>query len=162
MAASSPFTSSNSNHSLIDTAVRLELPPEWVIDRAEALAAATVDGFTAEIDNLPVGAHRHLRAEEFLNSLRIRSQSVSKTAAANRLRLKTPTHLPATQPDATEYLLAALPNAPHQQNPLEQVPLPDTEDISTCPGTVEVNTRDEIRASCVLRDGHNGPCRSII
>ena len=113
MRYGSQFTvySSNSNHSLIDTAVRLKLPPEWVIDRAEALAAATVDGFTAEIDNLPVDAHKHLRAEEFLNSLRIRSESVSKTAAANRLRLKTPTHPPTTQPNnATEYLLAALPS----------------------------------------------------
>ena len=101
MRYGSQFTvySSNSDHSLIDTAARLGLSPEWVIDRAESLAAATVDGFASEIDNLPVDAHRHLRAEEFLNGLRIRSESVSKTAAANRRRLKTPTRRPATQPN---------------------------------------------------------------
>ena len=62
----------------------------WVIGRAESLAAAAVDAFTAEIDNLPHDAHEHLRAEEFLDSLRIRCESVSKTAAANRLRAATP------------------------------------------------------------------------
>ena len=89
MRYGSQFTvySSNSNHSLIDTAARLKLSAGWVIDRAESLAAAAVDAFTAEIDNLPHDAHKHLRTEEFLDRLRIRCESVCKTAAANRLRI---------------------------------------------------------------------------
>ena len=92
MRYGSQFTvySSNSNRSLIDTAARLKLSAGWVIDRAESLAAAAVDAFTAEIDNLPHDAHKHLRTEEFLDRLRIRCESVSKAAAANRLRAATP------------------------------------------------------------------------
>lgn len=90
MRYGSQFTvySSNSDHSLIDTAARLKLPPLWVIDRAESLAAAAVDAFTTEINNLPHDAHTHLRAEEFLNGLRVRCDSAAKTVTDNRLRLK--------------------------------------------------------------------------
>ncbi len=45
--------SSNSDHSLIDTAARLKLPSSWVIDRAEQLAAGAVDAFAGEIDSMP-------------------------------------------------------------------------------------------------------------
>ena len=142
MRYGSRFTvySSNSNHSLIDTAARLKLPAGWVIDRAESLAAAAVDAFTAEIDNLPHDAHEHLRAEEFLDSLRIRCESVSKTAAANRLRAATPRDASGHNPpkNATEYLLDALPGASQQRQSLpEQAELPDAEDTAVCSGTVE-------------------------
>ena len=76
--------SSNSNHSLIDTAARLQLPAEWVIERAESLAAGAVEAFTDEADLLPPDAHKHLRAEAFLERLHRRCESVAKTASANR------------------------------------------------------------------------------
>ena len=89
MRYGSTFTvySSNSDHSLIDTAARLRLPADWVVGRAEALAEAAVAAFTAEADRLQPGAHEHLRVEEFLDRLRRRCASVAKTAAANRLRM---------------------------------------------------------------------------
>lgn len=78
--------SADSDHSLIDTAVRLDLPGRWVIERAESLAGAAVDAFTDEANRLPVEAHEFLETEVFLDRLRKRCDSVAKTAAANRRR----------------------------------------------------------------------------
>ena len=88
MRYGSRFTvySANSDHSLIDTAARLDLPSRWVIDRAETLAEATVDAFADETNRLPDEAHEFWDAETFLDRLRIRCDSVAKTAAANRRR----------------------------------------------------------------------------
>ena len=88
MRYGSRFTvySANSDHSLIDTAARLDLPSQWVIDRAESLAAAAVDAFAEEANRLPAEAHEFLEAEAFLDRLRRRSNSVAKTAVANRRR----------------------------------------------------------------------------
>ena len=83
--------SSNSDHSLIDTAARLGLPARWVIDRAEELAAAAPSALAAEADLLPIEAHQHLRTEELLDRLQRRCASVAKTSTANRRRLDNPT-----------------------------------------------------------------------
>ena len=88
MRYGSQFTvySANSDHSLIDTAVRLDLPAHWVIDTAERLADAAVDAFTDEANRLPAETHKFLDAEVFLDRLRRRCDSVAKTAASNRRR----------------------------------------------------------------------------
>ena len=88
MRYGSQFTvySANSDHSLIDTAARLDLSSRWVIDRAESLAGAAVAAFTDEANRLPAKAHEFLEAEVFLDRLRRRCDSVAKTAAANRRR----------------------------------------------------------------------------
>ena len=82
--------SSNSDHSLIDTAARLKLPSGWVIDRAEQLATGAVDAFASEIDSLPRDASQYLDADEFLDRLRRRCNSVANTAATNRHRAAAP------------------------------------------------------------------------
>lgn len=89
MRYGSGFTvyNSNSDHSLIDTAARLRLPAGWVIGRAEALAGQAVEAFTTAVERLPPAAHGHLAAEELLDRLSRRCDSVAKTAAANRRRL---------------------------------------------------------------------------
>ena len=82
--------SSNSDHSLIDTAARLKLPSAWVIDRAEQLAAGAPDAFASEIERLPRDACQFLQADEFMDRLCRRCDSVANTAATNRRRAAAP------------------------------------------------------------------------
>ena len=79
--------SAGSDHALTDLAARLALPPQWVLDRADGLAATAADAVTAEIDDLPTSLTELAAVsdlEQFLPRLRHRCAAVAKTVTANR------------------------------------------------------------------------------
>lgn len=79
--------SAGSDHALTDLAVRLELRPRWLLDRADELAATTSGAVAAEIDDLPTSLMALTAVsdlERFLPRLEHRCAAVAKTIAANR------------------------------------------------------------------------------
>lgn len=90
MRYGSDFTvySAGSDHALLDLAARLVLPPEWLLDRAEALAGRVAGAVADEIEALPPQTQSLHGLEQFRERLAQRVVGVQRTIDANRRRLQ--------------------------------------------------------------------------